>query len=166
LIRRTLADLQPFLQVRRQEVELRIGPGLGSASVDPGKLGDILTNLVVNAIKFTPDGGTIGVAAEPEGPDHVRFDVTDPGVGINQADRNHLFEPFFTGYDVLHHSSGDYQFCRKGIGLGLCLVKTFVELHGGTVTVTSSPGNGSTFRFTLPRKPPAGEPAVETAKAS
>ena len=62
----------------------------------------------------------------------------------------------------MHHSSGDYQFCKRGIGLGLCLVKTFVELHGGTVEVDSTPGQGSTFAFTLPRRRPgdAAVPAV------
>jgi signal transduction histidine kinase len=153
LVRGTVAELQPFLESRRQTVEIRAEPELGSARIDRSKMGDILMNLIINAIKFTPDGGTIQVAAEPEGPDRVRFLVSDPGVGIQPADRDHLFEPFFTGYDVMHHSSGEYQFCRRGIGLGLCLVKTFVELHGGTVEVTSTPGAGSTFAVSMPRRP-------------
>jgi signal transduction histidine kinase len=162
LLRRAVEDLQPFLQSRSQRVEVRVLPGLGSALVDPAKIGDILTNLIVNAIKFTPDGGVVQVTAAPEGPDRVRFRVTDTGVGISPADRRHLFEPFFTGYDTLHHSSGDYQFCKRGIGLGLCLVKTFVELHGGTVEVASIPDQGSTFGFTLPRRPPS----LKAARAS
>ncbi len=125
--------------------------GLGSAEIDPAKVGDVLTNLLVNAIKFTPDGGSIVVAAGPEGDDRVRVRVTDTGVGVNPSDRAHLFEPFFTGYDTMHHSSGEYQFCKKGIGLGLCLVKSFVELHGGSVEFLSSSNQGSTFGFTLPR---------------
>ncbi len=153
LIRRTIDDLEPFLQARRQEAQLDLARYLGPAVVDPGKLGDILTNLVVNAIKFTPDGGTIRVHARVEGADWLRFRVTDPGIGIDSADRAHLFEPFFTGYDIMHHGSGEYQFCRRGIGLGLFLVKTFVELHGGSVDVSSVPGQGSTFGFILPRHP-------------
>jgi signal transduction histidine kinase len=72
-------------------------------------------------------------------------------VGVSPADQPHLFEPFFTGFDTLRHSSGDYQFGKRGIGLGLWLVKTFVELHGGRVEVSSTSGIGSSFAFLLPR---------------
>ncbi len=161
LLRRVIADLKPFLEIRHQTVDLVVTPGLGSAEIDPDKVGDILMNLIGNAIKFSPDEGTIRVVAEPEGVDRVRFRVHDSGVGISQADRRHLFEPFFTGYDTLHHSSGDFQFCKRGIGLGLCLVKTFVELHGGSVEVFSRPSEGSTFGFVLPRT----HRAVESARA-
>ena len=154
IVRAVAADVAPFLEARAQRLEVRVAPGLGRAWYDASKLGDILTNLVVNAIKFTPDGGTVRLDAAPEGPDRARFRVTDTGVGIAPADLKHLFEPFFTGYDTMHHSSGEFQFGKRGIGLGLCLVKTFVELHGGTVEVASVPGLGSTFGFTLPRTPP------------
>jgi signal transduction histidine kinase len=149
---RAVADVQPFLQARFQTVALEIDPELGSAEIDAGKIGDALTNLLVNAIKFTPDGGEIRVAAGPDGAERVRFRISDHGKGICQEDCKHLFEPFFTGYDTLHHSSGEYQFGKKGIGLGLWLVKSFVELHGGAVEVHSTPGEGSTFGFSLPRR--------------
>lgn len=152
ILRRTVADLEPFWNARRQTVEVQIEPGLGSALVDSAKLGDILANLIVNAIKFTPDGKTIVVKAGPEGSDRVRFSVSDPGVGIKPEEYRHMFEPFFTGYDTMHHSSGDFQFCKRGIGLGLHLVKTFAELHGGTVDCRSEPDRGSTFSVTLPRR--------------
>jgi signal transduction histidine kinase len=151
LVRRVVAELQPFLDLRAQQIDLELDPELGCAEVDPAKLADILTNLFVNAIKFTPDGGTIRVHADPTGDDMVRFVVADEGIGIVDADRPHLFEPFFTGFDTMHHSSGEFQFCKRGIGLGLCLVKTFVELHGGKVDFESAPGRGTTFAFTIPR---------------
>ena len=160
LIRRAVTDVGPFLQARNQKVQLRIEENLGSAEIDPAKVGDVLTNLLVNAIKFTPDGGEITVVAGPEGPAHVRIRVIDRGVGIGPADRSHLFEPFFTGYDTLHHSSGEYQFCKKGIGLGLCLVKTFVEMHGGTVEFQGAFQEGCTFGFLLPRQSPATSPRL------
>ena len=163
LVRQVVDELQPFLDVRAQSLHLDLAPDLGSAEVDPAKLADILTNLFVNAIKFTPDGGTIRIAAHSEGADgeSVRFQVADEGVGIQAADRPHLFQPFFTGFDTMHHSSGDFQFCKRGIGLGLCLVKTFVELHGGKVDFDSTPGQGTTFEFTIPRL----SPLVKTATA-
>ncbi|WP_435017161.1 ATP-binding protein [Tundrisphaera sp. TA3] len=154
LLVRALADVGPFLEARRQQVDFRAADDLGTAEVDPAKLADVVTNLVVNAIKFTPDGGTIIVEARGDDPERFYVRVTDPGVGIPPEDRAHLFEPFFTGNDTLHHSSGEYQYCKKGMGLGLCLVKTFVELHGGTVGVDSAPGEGSTFLFSLPRRQP------------
>src|SRR3954447_4926007 len=159
LIRRVVAELQPFLDLRSQHVALELDPDLGSAEVDPVKLADILTNLFVNAIKFTPDGRSILVAARSMGHDRVHFKVADEGVGIEPADRPHLFEPFFTGFDTMHHSSGDFQFCKRGIGLGLCLVKTFVELHGGKVSFDTTPGRGTTFEFTIPRHSPLIKPA-------
>lgn len=154
MVRLVVAEMQPFLAARDQHVETRMESGLGSAMIDASKLNDVLLNLLGNAIKFTPDGRKITVAAESDGPDHVRFRVIDSGVGINVADRRHLFEPFFTSYDTLHHSSGDYQYCKRGIGLGLHLVKTFVEMHGGCIEVTSVPQQGSTFSVTIPRHPP------------
>jgi signal transduction histidine kinase len=153
LLLRAVADVQPFLQARNQTVALQVHKDLGSAEVDTGKIGDSITNLLVNAIKFTPDGGEVAVSAAPEGTELARFRVTDHGQGISPEDLKHLFEPFFTGYDTMHHSSGEYQFGKKGMGLGLWLVKSFVELHGGAVEVISSPGNGSTFGFTIPRHP-------------
>lgn len=158
LLIRAIADMGPFLEARRQQVEFRAPADLGVAEVDPSKMADVVINLVVNAIKFTPDGGTIQVEAKADGPDRILVRVTDPGVGIPLDDRAHLFEPFFTGNDTLHHSSGEYQYCKKGMGLGLCLVKTFVELHGGTVGVDSAPGEGSTFLFSLPRRQPSPPP--------
>lgn len=161
LIQQVIEDLQPFLQARRQTVDLQLDPALGSAEIDSSKVGDILTNLLVNAIKFSPDGGTIEISGEPIGSDRVRIRVKDSGVGIDPADRRHLFEPFFTGYDTMHHSSGEFQFGKRGIGLGLCLVKMFVELHGGTVQVESAPGSGSTFTIELPRRPMLRKPTAE-----
>jgi signal transduction histidine kinase len=108
---------------------------------------------LANAVKFTPDGGTIRFEArtEPADENWVRISIRDEGDGVSLADQQHLFEPFFTGFDTLRHSSGDFQFGKRGIGLGLWLVKTFVELHGGRVEVSSTPGAGSTFAFVLPK---------------
>lgn len=154
MLRLVVDEMQPFLAARDQEFEVRIEPGLGTAVIDVAKLSDVLLNLLGNAIKFTPDGRTITIVGESEGLDHVRFRVIDPGVGINIVDRRHLFEPFFTSCDTLHHSSGEYQYCKRGIGLGLHMVKRFVEMHGGRIEVISAPQQGTTFSVTIPRHPP------------
>lgn len=150
---RVVEELSPYLELRKQTVTVLIDPSVGSFEADPTKIADVLINLLANAVKFTPDGGTIRVQAraEPSSPDRIRVQVSDEGAGVAPADQLHLFEPFFTGFDTLRHSSGDYQYGKRGIGLGLCLVKTFVELHGGRVEVSSTPDVGSTFSFILPR---------------
>jgi signal transduction histidine kinase len=154
LIDQAVHDLAPYLELRRQTVAVEVDEGLGTVEADPAKIADVLVNLLANAVKFTPDHGTIEIRAqvEPDRPDRVRVSVRDEGAGVDSAEQCYLFEPFFTGFDTMHHSSGDYEYRKRGIGLGLCLVKTFVELHGGEVEVESAPGEGSTFSFTLPRR--------------
>jgi signal transduction histidine kinase len=154
LIGEAVDQLAPHLEARGQHIRVEVEPALGAIQADSSKLMDILLNLIANAIKFTPDRGTIRVRAEAADADWVRIGVRDEGAGVHPGDQQHLFEPFFTGFDTLHHSSGDYQFGKRGIGLGLCLVKTFVELHGGRVEVRSEPEQGSTFTFLLPRRQP------------
>jgi signal transduction histidine kinase len=163
--RRAIEELSPYLELRRQTVTLDIEPGLGPFEADPSKIADVLINLLANAVKFPPDGGTIRLEAraEPAALDWIRVQVSDQGAGVSAADQQHLFEPFFTGFDTLRHSSGDFQFGKRGIGLGLWLVKTFVELHGGRVEVSSTPGAGSTFAFVIPRSPIA-EPGKAPAE--
>ncbi len=101
----------------------------------------------------SPDHGTICVRAQcvQEDSRWIRVVIEDEGIGVQPGEQQYLFEPFFTGFDTLHHSSGDYQFGKRGIGLGLCLVKSFVELHGGRVEVQSTPDRGSSFGFVIPR---------------
>ena len=150
---RVVDELSPYLALRRQTVTVSIDQELGPIEVDPGKIADVLINLLANAVKFTPDGGTIRLEAgpQPNSPDEFRVEITDEGQGVPKAEQEYLFEPFFTGFDTLRHSSGEYEYGKRGIGLGLCLVKTFVQLHGGRVEVSSTPGSGSTFAFVLPR---------------
>lgn len=156
LIRQAIEDVRPFLANRGQEVDLRLAPDLGEAEIDREKFRDILANLLVNAIKFSPDGGTISVTARREGEDWLEFSVADSGPGVPDELRPHLFEPFFTGFDTLHHSSGEWEKGKRGMGLGLCLVKTFVDLHGGEVSCSNRAEGGTLFRLRLPRvAPPA-----------
>ena len=147
-MQQAIDELAPYLELRSLAVSVSVDPNLGAIDVDQAKIADVLTNLLANAIKFTPDGGTIRIEArtEPSDDKWVRISVRDEGAGVSEADQQHLFEPFFTGFDTLRHSSGEYQFGKRGIGLGLWLVKTFVELHGGRVEVSSAPGAGLDLR--------------------
>ncbi|WP_152049520.1 hybrid sensor histidine kinase/response regulator [Tautonia marina] len=146
-------QIQPFLHARSQRLERRYDPGLGQALVDADKIRDALVNLLTNAIKFTPDGGLIQLDAGPEGPDRVVIHVIDHGVGIEARAVARMFEPFFTEFDPGSHSSGNFGFQKRGLGLGLTLVKKFVELHGGQVSAHSTPGQGTTVSVVLPRHP-------------
>jgi signal transduction histidine kinase len=147
-------DVFPFLTQRDQRLILRIARDVPVVRVDRDKLKDAITNLVTNAIKFTRDGGEVCVDISRRSPGTVLIAVSDQGPGIPQADLPHLFEPFFSGADVLTHSSGDSGYLKRGIGLGLTIVKYFVELHGGTVSVSTGAW-GSIFSVEIPIAPQA-----------
>jgi len=113
------------------------------------QLRQVFLNLILNAIDAMPQAGTLTVRTVG-GSTVALVEVQDSGVGIDAARLPHVFEPFFTSFDVSRHRSGQFEFGRQGMGLGLALVKAFVELHGGKVAVASEPGRGSTFTVTLP----------------
>jgi CheY-like chemotaxis protein/anti-sigma regulatory factor (Ser/Thr protein kinase) len=109
---------------------------------DLDRVVQILTNLVGNACQYTPSGGTIVVSARAAGGE-VHIEVRDTGIGIALEDQEHIFERFFRADDPVVQSS-------SGSGLGLPIVKSLVNMHGGDIWVESEPGVGSTFTFTLP----------------
>jgi len=115
---------------------------LTTLHADVGKFKQILYNLMSNAIKFTPVGGSVTVEAHRSG-DMAHIAVSDTGIGISKEEQDKLFQPFM---QVDASASRQYQ----GTGLGLSLVKRFVEMHGGRVWVESEPDRGSTFSFTIP----------------
>src|SRR5213078_24384 len=153
-LRQAVDDVRPFIELRKQSLDINLSDNLGGMDIDELKIRDCINHLLLNAIKFTPDEGQIRLAASrsPEGA--VRIEVTDTGVGIDDSCQKQLFEPFFTGFDVSHHSSGHYEYGRKGIGLGLSVVKAFVEMHGGTIQVCSEVGKGTIFTIWLPAHAP------------
>jgi signal transduction histidine kinase len=111
----------------------------------------------MNAIKFTPDKGRISLGVRAGEGDTVEFNVSDNGIGISEFDKPHIFDDLFTSFDTLHHSSGEYEFGKRGLGVGLAIAKRFVDMHGGAIHVDSELEKGSTFTFTLPVAGP-GEP--------
>ena len=167
LLRQAADDVRPFVELRNQSLDVEIPADLGEADVEAAKIRDSLNHLLLNAIKFTPDGGQITLAADrPGAPEGLRIRVSDTGSGIDPAAVHKLFEPFFTGYDVSHHSSGHYEHGRRGLGLGLSVVKAFVEMHGGTVRVDTEVGRGTTFTITLPLSHPEAGAAAGGAPAA
>jgi len=124
---------------------LEVGAEVGEIRADERKFRQILLNLLSNAVKFTPDGGRVVVRARlADGVLEVA--VADTGIGIAAQDQTAAFEEF---RQVGRH----YTNKQEGTGLGLALARRFVELHGGTLTLDSAPGRGSTFTFTLPSQP-------------
>ncbi|HET9456548.1 MAG TPA: HAMP domain-containing sensor histidine kinase [Candidatus Limnocylindrales bacterium] len=112
---------------------------------DPQRVGQVVTNLVANAIKFTPPGGSITVAVTPHR-DGARIEVNDTGVGIDASELPRIFDRFYRGSRANEARS-------SGSGLGLAIVRSIVDMHRGTVTVESSLGTGSRFAVFLPRDP-------------
>ncbi len=129
----------------RHEIQLGldVGAELEEISGDERKVKQVIYNLLSNAVKFTPDGGRVDVSAARED-GHVRVVVRDTGIGIAPSDQERIFEEF-------SQVGRDPERSREGTGLGLTLSKRFVELHGGRITVESTPGKGSAFTFTLPQ---------------
>ena len=152
LVEDVVAALRLEADSKALQLEVRLDPALGGAALrgDPQRIRQCLINLVGNAVKFTAHGGvTVHVRAmhQTDGYALTRFEVSDTGIGIAQADLVHLFEPF-----MQVDSSSTRNF--GGTGLGLSIVKRFVEHMGGRVGVHSVSGQGSTFWFDLPLSQP------------
>ena len=113
---------------------------------DCDKMEKILFNLISNAFKFTEKGGHIRVLIDTEsfqGREYVKISVSDTGKGIAKEEQEHIFDRFYQGNTQIHHEG-------QGTGIGLCIVKDFVELHEGRVSLESEVDKGSTFSFTIP----------------
>lgn len=122
------------------KLEINAVPGIGSFTADERRLRQILFNLLSNAVGFSPPNGIVTLTAERR-PDAVVFTVTDRGPGISPEQKDKVFEWFETDSKGSEH---------RGTGLGLSLVRSFVELHGGTVTIDSTPGQGTTVTCVFP----------------
>ena len=135
------------LMAREKEVglELDVDTKIPPVHGDPGRILEVLINLIENGVKFTPQGGTVTVQASlvPTDPDFVYLSVTDTGCGISPEARALVFERLYQDPNAVDNN-------RKGLGLGLFIAKELVTLHGGRIWVASEPGHGSTFSFTLP----------------
>ena len=135
---------------RKHQLEIEIESGLDPVRLDGDRIIQAVAHLVRNAIRFTPDGGSIRVQARRQD-ESLEISVADSGIGIADDKRPHLFERSFMLRDSLqHHSSRTLEFNSAGLGLGLPLARGIVEAHGGTIRVESHLGQGSTFTLRLP----------------
>ncbi len=159
LMKDAVATVMPH--ARKKGITLVCDPGdLPRVQCDREKMRQCLINLVNNAVKFTPQNGTITVGADPRG-DRMALFVQDTGIGISEENQKKIFETF---YQVDGSSTREYG----GAGLGLAIVKSFVEAHHGEVRVASRPSEGATFTVVLPVRhaapaPVPGRPAAPSA---
>lgn len=127
-------------------------PGSLPASVDPLRIGQVLDNLISNAIKYSPDGGTVTVRAYKTA-GCIQLEVEDQGIGISESEISQIFSKFFRS------STGTTKI--PGTGLGLSIAKTIVENHHGTISCTSEPGTGTKFTIKLPNGLPPAHPGQD-----
>ena len=136
--RRATELLEPLARTRHLTLDARVS-GQTAALCDRGRVEQVLSNLIGNAMKFTREGGAIHVEARRAGSD-VLVSVSDTGIGIPHDEGSHVFEPYW--------QAGPQK--KLGVGLGLSISKAIVDAHGGRIWVESEVGRGSTFYFTLP----------------
>ncbi|MFH1725305.1 MAG: hybrid sensor histidine kinase/response regulator [Elusimicrobiota bacterium] len=145
VVTETVSSLKPVAEKREVALAEEVSGSLPPVLADPKRARQVLGNLVDNAIKFSPLGGSISVRAEEVSgkAGFVRVAVADSGCGIEPEDTERVF-------DRLYRASKKKPAAQKGLGIGLFLCKQLVDLHGGEIWVESSLGKGSTFFFTLP----------------
>jgi len=145
LIGQAVAMMQPIAHEKEVGLEVGVDTRIPFACGDPGRILEVLINLIENGIKFTPQGGSVTVQAclVQTDPDFVYISVVDTGCGITPEARALVFERLYQDPNAVDNR-------RKGLGLGLFIAKELVSLHGGRIWVASEPGHGSTFSFTVP----------------
>lgn len=136
-------ELLPLIDSKDQQLVVETDESPLCVVGDSDRLHQIITNLVHNAHKFTPEQGTIRVHAHHAPPQHIVLTVSDTGPGIPQDAQKNLFEPFFQAHR-------QPEIGTQGLGLGLSIVRQLVELHAGSISVESQEGMGTTFRILLP----------------
>jgi signal transduction histidine kinase len=137
--------VDPLLAQRRQTLSIVLPPSLPSVSGDAPRLTQVFVNLLANASKFAPETSVIEVGGEVRGQSIATW-VDDPGTGVPVSSDSSIFDRFGRGADD-EPSPG-------GLGLGLWIVKSIIDRHGGTISATRTPDNHTRFIITLPIEPP------------
>jgi signal transduction histidine kinase len=152
VIEQAVITSRPAAASKDVSVTTEVEPDLPPVNADRERVGQVLRNLLDNAIRHTPEGGSVTVAARDEGVE-IELRVRDSGAGIPPEHLPNIFERFYRADSSRTRSTG-------GAGLGLSIARQLVELHGGRIRAESAEGEGSTFYFTLP-KSPAAQPELE-----
>ena len=159
LVQRIGRQMGPEFEEKSQKLTVQVEKSVPDVQADPDRIGQVLSNLLTNANKYSQEGADVRLTASRVG-GNVEFAVVDDGPGMEREELEHVFERFWRA------QSGETQEVG-GTGLGLAIAKSLVELHGGSITVSSTPGEGATFRFVLPIADdgrPAGMDAPKEAK--
>ena len=186
LIEASVNELRFFFSMRKQEVVVNLDESIPTIRGDALRLMQLLSNILGNAIKFTPDGGRITISSSAKyllrgiagtdgsapGREHHLFleiTVTDTGIGIDREDQVRVFDKFYEVGNIQEHSSGKVAFKAKGAGLGLSIAKGIVDMHGGEIWVESTGYNperfpGSTFHILLPLAPGLGDNTADYSR--
>ncbi len=147
LVRESLASVTPQARTGGLILAAHVPDDIGPCEADGPKLRQVLINLLGNAVKFTAKGGRVSIRADRDPTGAVLLAVSDTGIGLGPDELTRIFEPFYQADASSTRAHG-------GTGLGLSIVKSFVELHGGSVAVRSTPGVGTTFTVRLPPPSP------------
>jgi PAS domain S-box-containing protein len=158
LVEETVGSVRVDAARRGLRLRAQVAPDAGTVVTDPSRLRQVLVNFLSNALKFTPEGGSVTVRAAGAGDGLYRVEVADTGIGIRAEDLPRLFEEF----EPLDASASKRY---PGTGLGLALSRRIVVAMGGTIGVDSAPGKGSTFRAVLPRVMPQPSARDESSAA-
>jgi signal transduction histidine kinase len=188
LVENAVKELSFFFSMRKQDLVTRLDESIPDVKGDEFRLMQLLSNILGNAIKFTPDGGKITISTGARyllrskqtvsSQDHavvnigkeqhmyVEVVICDTGIGIDREDQLNIFDKFYEVGNIEEHSSGKVAFKAKGAGLGLAIAKGIVEMHGGEIWVESQgydPVNypGSTFHILLPLDPLVGDARLD-----
>lgn len=146
LVIRTMYMLKPMSDAKKIRMECALAEGLPEIEVDSDRISQVFYNIIVNAIRYSPERGIVKVTTaltSEEDKKYLKISFTDGGLGIPPEDLPYIFEHFYRGDKSRDRKSG-------GSGIGLAIVKQLVEIHGGRVVVTSKLGEGSTFIVLLP----------------
>lgn len=157
LLPEVVEELRPLAEGRRQDLRLEMEPGVPEVLADRSRLTQVFSQLVLNAVRFTPDGGQIRVTARAGTgtPPPAVVSVSDTGIGIDADRLETVFTEFYEEAHWTEHHSGTTAFRSGGLGLGLAVVKGLVEEHGGRIRAESGRSydrHGSTFHVTLPAR--------------